>query len=830
MRWRSALCLAALAGLVAAAIVVVPAGGGSHPPAPSRLDAAAAWSGLVGSARVPVGTGQRVLVVLTAFSLADRVQRAGGLAGDSDERRWTSAAFAAQQQFISQLGREGVIVKPEFRFTRTFNGFSAILDPRAIALLERTPGVKGVYPVRVAYPATVPPQLVREAVALAPRPGVRLSGIAGRGVTIALLDTGVDLRLPFLHGHVLDGVDVVGSAASAQAQAKPTDPEQLEAHGTEMAGLLVGEGGPGGLAGVAPAATVLPIRVAAWQTDSRGDYTVYARTDQLLAGLEHAVDPNGDGDAHDAARIALIPLVEPFAAFTDGPLARAVAGALRLDTLVVASAGNDGPGGPAFGSVGGPAGAPDTLAVGALDSRRSGTDVRVVVRAGLSVLFDRLVPLAGAAAPTGTLLLRPAAPARVSTGGPEFFDRGVSSVAGSVAVVPAGADPLVAARAAADAGATAVILYGRSVAAGAIGLDARIDVPVLTLPQATAKQLLSSPGALVAIAAPRTAAGTTRAAPFSSWGLAFDGGIKPDVLAPGVGLVTSEPGARRQFATVSGSSAAAAVAAGAAALLAEARPEASAETLHSLLVGGGRRLPGAPLAAQGAGVLDLGRAAAAELVADPSTLAFGRGTREGWRGDAVVRLRNVSSRRLTVYVRTGQGARPQVPVKVPAGPIAIEPGAAALLRVRTPPVTLVRSEAASGELTVTPVSGTPIRIPWAVVLREPRALLGPLELSKRAFKPSETTPAVVTLRAGRVVRSGQGNTVVPVLRLDVEVWTDKGKRLGLLARLRDVLPGRYALGLTGRGPAGTPLEPGAYRVRVFAWPTGGGPPAVRSIR
>ena len=71
---------------------------------------------------------------------------------------------------------------------------------------------------------------------------------------------------------------------------------------------------------------------------------------------------------------------------------------------------------------------------------------------------------------------------------------------------------------------------------------------------------------------------------------------------------------------------------------------------------------------------------------------------------------------------------------------------------------------------------------------------------------------------------------MPVLRLDVELWTDKGKRLGLLARLRDVLPGRYALGLTGRGPAGTLLEPGAYRVRVFAWPTGGGPPAVRSAR
>ena len=443
-----------------------PGGGGSHPPAPSRLEAAAAWSGLVGSARVPVGTGQRVLVVLTAFSLADRVQRAGGLAGDSDERRWTSAAVAAQQQFISQLGREGVIVKPEFRFTRTFNGFSAVLDPRAIALLERTPGVKGVYPVRVAYPATVPSQLVREAVALAPRPGVRLSGIAGRGVTIALLDTGVDLRLPFLHGHVLDGIDVVGSAASAQAQAKPTDPTELERHGTEMAGLLVGAGGPGGLAGVAPAATVLPIRVAAWQTDSRGDYTVYARTDQLLAGLEHAVDPNGDGDAHDAARIALIPLVEPFAAFTDGPLARAVAGAL------------------AAGHARRRLGRQRRAGRACLRQRRRPGGGARRARRRRARLAPRRHRRARRRPRRPERALRPARPARrrggarrghscsacgaraPGTARPRVLRPRCLLVAGSAAVVPAGAEPLVAARAAADAGAAAVILYGRSVAAG----------------------------------------------------------------------------------------------------------------------------------------------------------------------------------------------------------------------------------------------------------------------------------------------------------------------------------------------------------------------------
>ena len=52
-----------------------------------------------------------------------------------------------------------------------------------------------------------------------------------------------------------------------------------------------------------------------------------------LAGLEAAVDPNSDGDAHDAARIALIGVVEPFASFADSPLARAGRGALALGTL-----------------------------------------------------------------------------------------------------------------------------------------------------------------------------------------------------------------------------------------------------------------------------------------------------------------------------------------------------------------------------------------------------------------------------------------------------------------------------------------------------------------
>ncbi len=295
-----------------------------------------------------------MIVVLRAPSLAEQVARHGGLATDTQERKWTAQAYAAQAALISQLGAHGLRMTVEFSYARVLNGFSAALDGRAAALLERSSDVAGVYPVRAAYPA---------AIATAPAtagasPGASLQGHDGRGVLVALLDTGVDRTQPGLRGHVLAGYDVLDNATTAVAQADPLDPRRVEEHGTEMAGIVVGKGG------VAPGVSVLPIRVAGWQLDAQGQPAVYGRSDQLIAGLERAVDPNDDGDAHDGARIALVPLAEPYAAFADSPEARAVVGALRLDTLVVAAAGNDGPAGPAFGSISGPGGAAGALTVG----------------------------------------------------------------------------------------------------------------------------------------------------------------------------------------------------------------------------------------------------------------------------------------------------------------------------------------------------------------------------------------------------------------------------------------------------------------------------------
>ena len=343
---------------LSATLLSVAAGAGSASHEDSQL-AASAWRGLVGAPRHQVAVGQRVIVVLNSPSLSDQMAAAGGKATEPQQRRWTAAALAADNLLISRLAQQGVRIEPEHRYARVLTGFSAPLDPRAVAFLERAPEVAGVYPVRVTYPASTSSTLIEKgglAAGVGTRPDVELPGSDGAGVTIALLDTGVQPNHPYVLGQVSEGFDVVDGDEDPEAQASPDDATRLERHGTQLAGLLVGSEGPAKINGVAGGATLLPIRVAGWQREATGSWAVYGRTDQLVAGLERAVDPNADGVVLDAARVALVGVAEPFAAFEDSPSARAVAGALRLDMLVVAPAGNDGQAGPGYGSISGPGG------------------------------------------------------------------------------------------------------------------------------------------------------------------------------------------------------------------------------------------------------------------------------------------------------------------------------------------------------------------------------------------------------------------------------------------------------------------------------------------
>jgi Subtilase family len=712
------------------------------------------------------------------------------------------------------------------------NGFSAVADPSAVVLLERSPRVLGVYPVRAAFPAAMAQAQPDVASPLPAAP----AAYRGTGITVALLDTAVDPATPYLHGRVSSGFDVLDGGAAARYD-QPPGGDRLETHGTVTAGIVAGLGRPGGPRGVAPDVTVLPIRVAGWQRDAAGTWSIHGRTDQIIAGLERAVDPNRNGDAHDAARVTLIPLSEPFSAFPDSALARAVSGAVALDSLVVVPAGNDGPGGPGFGSIGGPGGAPEALTVGAADLRPSVSRVVVSFRAGLRVLLHRPLELLTAAAPDAGATYDVAV---VRDAGDLFGPKGKSRVAGRAALLTAGATPRRAAVRAAEAGAAVVVLAGDDLPAGALGLDPAVKAPVLSAPEGLPALVRrhAAEGAATSLAiGSGSDEGATRLgvpAAFSSWGHAFGGHVKPDVVASGVAVETATPGADddgfSHFVTVSGTSVAAAVVAGVAARLAHSRPALHAVALRSALVATARPFRSASLASQGTGVVDGARASVAEIVADRASISFGRGAGDGWQGRRTLTLRNVSTRELTVDALARAPGRAIV-LRVRPRRLRIPAGREAVVRVTARVAELARTDVVSGRIRIVPRGSQPLVVPWSVLLAPPPAdLIGDIDLSERSFEPSDLTPAVLSVRLGTIERVRGRDVLQPVRRLDIFLLEDVGPVVGLLARLRDVLPGQYAFGLTGRGPDGNRLASGRYRLRLVAWPEAGGPPATRTVR
>jgi hypothetical protein len=129
--------------------------------------------------------------------------------------------------------------------------------------------------------------------------------------------------------------------------------------------------------------------------------------------------------------------------------------------------------------------------------------------------------------------------------------------------------------------------------------------------------------------------------------------------------------------------------------------------------------------------------------------------------------------------------------------------------------------------TLRPEGSASIHVPWLITF-QPRKdeLLSAVRLSARSFKPSDNAPAVLSFQAGRIDDGGQ---LEPVALLDLSLRGPDGAKLGVLARLRDLLPGRYAFGLTGRDENGGTLKPGRYHVRLQAYPTSDGPPSTARV-
>ena len=121
-------------------------------------------------------------------------------------------------------------------------------------------------------------------------------------------------------------------------------------------------------------------------------------------------------------------------------------------------------------------------------------------------------------------------------------------------------------------------------------------------------------------------------ASFSSRGPRLeDGGVKPDVTAPGVDITAASAEGTRpnlphptpEYVTMSGTSMATPHVAGAAALLAQQHPDWSGQQIKSALVGSAQPGEYSPYQ-QGSGRIDLTRATGQTVVAEPVSLNFGR--------------------------------------------------------------------------------------------------------------------------------------------------------------------------------------------------------------
>ncbi|MFP1627670.1 S8 family serine peptidase [Streptomyces sp. 5K101] len=170
----------------------------------------------------------------------------------------------------------------------------------------------------------------------------------GKGIKVAVIDTGVNPDVPSLKGQVLKGLD------ATEADGEETD--DYTGHGTTMAELIVGTGKGGGLRGVAPGAQVIPFRVS--DSDFQNKHKVNGQ-DQA-----DAIRAAADSDA----QIISMSFGSPY---SDMATRQATKYAHSKGKLFFASAGNNAKesNAPEY-----PAGYPDVVGVASADQKGTVSD------------------------------------------------------------------------------------------------------------------------------------------------------------------------------------------------------------------------------------------------------------------------------------------------------------------------------------------------------------------------------------------------------------------------------------------------------------------------
>jgi len=506
----------------------------------------------------------------------------------------------AQEDTAKKMKEKAPNAKIKETYSTLFSGFSISIRGDQVAALASLPEVKAIYPnltYKLHETAKSPTDLetpnvggptvgAPEAWKLKDPSGKPLDG---KGMKVAVIDSGVDYTHPDLQANYIGGYDTVD---------EDNDPMDGNVHGTHVAGIIAGNGK---IKGIAPNASILAYRVM----NDGGTGT----TDDIIQGIERAIQDGADVLNLSLGQDLNVP---------DQPVTMTLERAAKLGVTAVVSNGNDG---PKPWSVDAPGNASSVISVGASTVSIPFPTFQV---AGSNKSYQGL-PLSKADFQVGNDAQL------VYVGYGNSSDYAKQDMKGKFALVLQGtSSTLVKAEQAKQAGAIGVLLISNEKEINSMPeYFGREDValPVMQLSNTNGeelKTLITKRKKNIKIGQPNK---NELIGNFSSRGPSQGSWlIKPDVIAPGVKITSTVP--RGGYESHNGTSMAAPQVAGAVALLRQMHPDWTTEQLKSALANTAKTLKDVnentyPVMAQGSGLINIPKAAQTDALVKPNNVSFG---------------------------------------------------------------------------------------------------------------------------------------------------------------------------------------------------------------
>lgn len=509
--------------------------------------------------------------------------------------------------------------------------------------------------------------------------------LTGKGVKVGVIDTGIDYRHEDLRNSYGGGRDMVDGDGDPMETTGIGSAATL--HGTHVAGIIAANGR---IKGVAPEAVIYAYR--ALGPGGMGT------TEQVIAAIEQAIK-----DKVDILNLSLGNNVNG----PDLPLSEALNNAVEHGITAVTSSGNSGPN---VWSVGSPGTAAKAISVGASTPTMKipyieidGKQIRLEPLLG-SVMWDldRTYELVDGGMGKPNQL-------KHAEGKIVLIERGEITFSEKVMNAE-------------KAGARAVIIYNNTKGPFLGNLDRNSEIPVMGISKSDGKELTQKIKEGYARVRTNIIEEKDTIAEFSSRGPVTNSWeIKPDLLAPGVAILSTIPGG---YLSLQGTSMAAPHVAGACALIKQAHPDWRPEQIKAALMNYAKPLQKGDgefykTYEQGAGRIQLKEAVEAEVLVYPASLQFGKFqlSDNPHEHQAVITLENTSQRpqKVTFEVpKKEKGLTWHMPL-----PVYLEGGEKKEVTIEmTADPNLFTKKIQDGQLSLH-TDGKVISIPYLFVLEEP---------------------------------------------------------------------------------------------------------------